>query len=327
MSVKTTHFKHYRRHLPDTPDIQADAPMSEAGRKLLAFQFNKLCQCEARLRKGGDATAIHDMRVTSRRLRSLIALFTPFYRDGTLVPFQKTIRLLAHRLGDIRDVEVMQAQVEAYLTTQPGVTPKGLDELKMLWTAQLERDNAALIDWLQGDHYGEFTVGFAQFLLEPGRDARKPRHGLSQPTLVRQVAPPAIYAQFAIVRAYEPVLATSPLPRLHALRIEAKRLRYTLEAFQEVLAPDAKIAIEAAIALQDQLGALHDADVTIHLITQIIEVDRQTHQAGKSVKALLAYKASVIADKKRLWAGVPEAWAAFIDPAVRQAIATSVAVL
>src|SRR5438105_779893 len=47
---------------------------------------------------------------------------------------------------------------------------------------------------------------------------------------------------------------------LHALRIAAKRLRYTLEVFEEVL-PEASLSIVQELTqLQDQLGELHDTD-------------------------------------------------------------------
>ncbi len=53
---------------------------------------------------------------------------------------------------------------------------------------------------------------------------------------------------------------------LHNLRIAAKRLRYTLEIFEDVL-PSASQAIrEELTQIQDELGALHDSDVMIALL-------------------------------------------------------------
>ncbi len=53
---------------------------------------------------------------------------------------------------------------------------------------------------------------------------------------------------------------------LHNLRIAAKRLRYTFELFEDVL-PSACQGIAKELAqLQDELGALHDADVMIALL-------------------------------------------------------------
>lgn len=53
---------------------------------------------------------------------------------------------------------------------------------------------------------------------------------------------------------------------LHNLRIAAKRLRYTLELFEDVLPEESKAVVEELTQIQDELGALHDHDVMIALL-------------------------------------------------------------
>jgi hypothetical protein len=53
---------------------------------------------------------------------------------------------------------------------------------------------------------------------------------------------------------------------LHNLRIAAKRLRYTLEIFQEALSPACESVIAEVEQIQEELGALHDSDVFIALL-------------------------------------------------------------
>src|SRR6266699_5947756 len=53
---------------------------------------------------------------------------------------------------------------------------------------------------------------------------------------------------------------------LHDLRIAAKRLRYTLEIFEEVLPEASKSVVKELTQIQDELGALHDSDVSITLL-------------------------------------------------------------
>lgn len=53
---------------------------------------------------------------------------------------------------------------------------------------------------------------------------------------------------------------------LHNLRIAAKRLRYTLEVFEEALPKQSKDIIQELTQLQDELGLLHDSDVLIALL-------------------------------------------------------------
>ena len=53
---------------------------------------------------------------------------------------------------------------------------------------------------------------------------------------------------------------------LHNLRIAAKRLRYTLELFEDVLPTVCQGIAKELAQLQDELGTLHDADVMIALL-------------------------------------------------------------
>ncbi len=53
---------------------------------------------------------------------------------------------------------------------------------------------------------------------------------------------------------------------LHNLRIAAKRLRYTLEIFAEVLPQECAPLLKEIEQIQDELGALHDSDVMIALL-------------------------------------------------------------
>ena len=53
---------------------------------------------------------------------------------------------------------------------------------------------------------------------------------------------------------------------LHDLRIAAKRLRYTLEIFEEVLPEASKSIVKELAQIQDELGELHDSDVMIALL-------------------------------------------------------------
>lgn len=53
---------------------------------------------------------------------------------------------------------------------------------------------------------------------------------------------------------------------LHNLRIAAKRLRYTLELFEDALPETSKAIVDELTQVQDELGLLHDSDVLIALL-------------------------------------------------------------
>jgi CHAD domain-containing protein len=55
------------------------------------------------------------------------------------------------------------------------------------------------------------------------------------------------------------------------LRIEFKKLRYTVEYFQEALGRRSKIVLDLCKELQDHLGDLNDSEVASHLLRQFID--------------------------------------------------------
>ncbi len=62
--------------------------------------------------------------------------------------------------------------------------------------------------------------------------------------------------------------AASPdnIQGLHDLRIAAKRVRYTLEVFEDFLPETSKAFVEELARLQDELGTLHDSEVMLALL-------------------------------------------------------------
>jgi hypothetical protein len=97
---------------------------------------------------------------------------------------------------------------------------------------------------------------------------------------------------------------------LHNLRIAAKRLRYTLELFEDAL-PAACQAIAKELAqLQDELGSLHDNDVMIALLRLCLG----SEDAGTLYEQALS-KADKQSGKGRLLLQ-PDLVAIALDPAV-----------
>jgi CHAD domain-containing protein len=93
---------------------------------------------------------------------------------------------------------------------------------------------------------------------------------------VRDSAGSRIWLAYEQVRAYESVLRWADIETVHQLRIAAKWLRYTLEFFREALGPEVDLLIPRVVALQDHLGLLNDADVTIAMTRQFLVANAGT---------------------------------------------------
>jgi len=184
-----------------------------------------------------------------------------------------------------------------------------------------------MIAYLDSSKYGDFVHAFQLFLETPGAGALKFKGYPPEPSLVRHVAPHLIYGCWGRVQAFDPMLEGAPVALLHALRIECKRLRYTLEFFGEVLGPEAKEVIAEVVRLQDHLGDLHDADVANVLLSDFLFASRDDLSERVIAPGVVAYLAVKQRELQMLVESFPEAWKRFNRREVRRWLANAVSAL
>ena len=321
----------------NSPGLLPDDPMSEAGRKTWWFHFLRMLKHEPGTRAGEDIEELHDMRVATRRMRAALRVFGDFFHPKALAPFNKGLRRTARALGFVRDLDVFEEKAGHYLGTLPEAARDGLDPLIESWHGERGAARAKMIAYLDSKRYQTFKREFADFLQTEGAGARPiptPTGSRIRPASyqVRHVAPRLIYTRYETVRAYETVLDDAQIETLHALRIDCKYLRYTLEFLREVMGPEARAVVEEVKAMQDHLGDLNDAEVAIAILNEFLE-EWDAAQAGvpliqrRSTEGIVTYLASRHAEKHRLVTTFPEAWARLNRKEVRRWLALAVAAL
>jgi CHAD domain-containing protein len=316
------------RVLLKSPGILPDDPMSEAGRKVLYLHFLRMLKHEPGTRAGEDIEELHDMRVATRRMRSAFRVFAPHFKSRAIRPYIVGLRRTARALGAVRDLDVFMQKAQVYLDDLGPERAADLDPLLATWKAQRVRSRKAMIDTLDSAKYCDFVEAFLLFLETPGAGARRSDRIPPKPTLVRHIAPQLIYTRWAGVQAFGPLLDDAPVSVLHALRIECKRLRYTLEFFREVLGPEAEQVIDEVVGLQDHLGELNDADVANALLSDFLFAPQRNGSAERMIApGVVAYLAIKQRELQSLIETFPQVWEHFCRPQVRQSLAGAVAVL
>jgi CHAD domain-containing protein len=152
------------------------------------------------------------------------------------------------------------------------------------------------------------------------------------PYLVREAVPVLIYNRLAAVRGFDAILEQASLEQFHALRIEFKKLRYTLEYFREVLGGEAKSIISEIKGLQDHLGDLNDARVAAEMLRDFLPRWDAIQAAlpvaeRRGPEPILDYLASRYAERQRLMLSFKDAWRRFNRPELREKLAMAVGVL
>ena len=262
-----------RSALPELPPLRADDSMAEAGRTVMWTHFMKMLANEAGTREGADIEFLHDMRVSTRRLRAAFLIFAPFYEEEAISQFNKDMRKAGRTLGAVRDLDVLIEKGMSYEAGLPAEAGKAITPLLEHWAGQREGARREMLAFLDGKVYRRFVEGFRTFLLTPGMGAKAIPPGEPVAHQVRHVIPRLIMERYEQVRAYEPIMSIAPLTTYHMLRIDCKRLRYALEFFQKLLGPDAPGAIKQVTAMQELLGAMQDAHVAEGVIGEFLALE------------------------------------------------------
>ena len=285
------------------PGLRLDEPMAEAGRRILRQQLAKMQQHESGSRSE-DSESLRQMRVATRRMRSLFSLLAGSYKPKAIGGYRQELRRAAHVLGAVRDLDVLILDLQEFQAAQPTVAA-GLEAAIRKLSKSRRKSRRALLDYLDSKAYARFVKRFGKFCTQAGAA------GLTVPPAaphqVRHCLPMLLHERLARVRAYETVLDDAPPATLHALRVECKQLRYALEFFQPLLgAPAARFILQVE-ALQDSLGRMNDIALSIERVQALKGLKR------KQAAAIAAYVRQRRAEWTACHAQFEAQWAVFSE--------------
>jgi CHAD domain-containing protein len=214
------------------------------------------------VRQNEDIECVHRMRVASRRLRNAFDLFADELPAAARRPWQKRLQGVTKALGAARDLDVQLAFLQEYMNARIGARAKdrpGLEHVRATLTARraaAQQDVLKALDRLKASDVLRGLAGWVQ-KHRRGRDGR-----IACADKLRVEAGRAVRQRLGALLAYAPYVEEPKAAKeLHALRIAAKHLRYTLEAYAPLYADALKAQIQWGRQLQDWLGEIHDCDV------------------------------------------------------------------
>lgn len=292
-----------------SPGILATDPMAEAIRKILRFHLGIMLDHEAESRSGKDIEDVHDMRVATRRMRAAFRLFGTYFEKKATRQFRDDLRETGRALGGVRDLDVFNWEAQKYLAG-PG---QGQDLTPLLesWRQQREAAQGRFIAFLDSERYQGFAADFCQFVESEGAGVKP--IAPPAPFQVRHTLPSSIWRFYETALAYETLFPDASPETLHALRIECKHLRYTLEFFREVLGPESNALIKDVVFVQDHLGNLQDAVVASALLKAFLKDWRKRAEKDPTndlepLAGVEAYRKYRQDEAARLIKTFPKAW-------------------
>jgi CHAD domain-containing protein/adenylate cyclase class IV len=305
-----------------TPGVTRDDLLAEAGRKVLRFHLARMLAREEGTRTGVRIEDLHGMRVATRRMRAAWRVFGDGFRLDRTRRMRSRLRVLAARLGAVRDLDVLIEAAQAHQATLPDVQAAAFDPLVRAWAENREIARQLMVRELDSGAYTRLVDEYRIFVTSEGAAVLAPASPVS-PHRVRDTAGSRIWLAYEQVRGYESVLRWADIETIHQLRIAAKWLRYTLEFFREALGPEVDQLVPRVVALQDHLGWLHDADVTIALTRQFL-VANAGRLATDQTEVIAAYLEGRERELERLRRTIGAPWRGVNGVAFRRLLGRAV---
>lgn len=213
--------------------------------------------------------SVHQMRVTVRRLRSVLATFRPMFDRERTEPLRAELKWLGLLLGDARDAEVLRDRIRDLVE---GEDPRLLDQGTIASAHQelthryLEYHDR-LVRELRSSRYAALVDDVEHLISDPPWAPRHEDHTAG--ALRKRVRHDWMRVGAAVARAEEGPDVAARQRSLHEARKAAKRARYAAEPLVPIYGADAERFVKAVGKVQESLGDLNDALVAMHQLRQL----------------------------------------------------------
>jgi CHAD domain-containing protein len=238
------------------PTVRADAGTRQIYDALLDIMIAN----EPGMRADLDTEFLHDYRVSLRRTRSLLGQIKNVFPEYVVDHFRNEFRWLAQATGAKRDLDVLLLNLRGMSDSLPVDDLAAL--LAFLGRKQLH-EQGLLEQLLESKRYRTLLASWRSFL----QDAPP---GVPEPTdaalpLVQVTSQRILRLYRRLVDQAKAIHDETPADAIHQVRIEAKKLRYMIDATRSLHdRSDLDRIIDRLKKVQSVLGDFNDAQVQEH---------------------------------------------------------------
>ena len=248
------------------------------------------------VRLGNDPKAVHDARVSTRRLRSDLKTLLPLLDESAVTLLRDELQWLGGSLGAVRDTDVL-AEGMCHLAKKLH-SEDSLPIESLVGQVHQERQEryVTLRNNLNDDRYITLLETLVRFASRA--PLVLPAVG---PSAARRIGVKLAHKAWKRVRKQVEELGPDPQDAaLHELRKRVKRARYAAELVDPLVHGDASdFAIKLA-DLQDVLGKLQDSVVADHWLRSRVASEVTSREAF-AAGALHAWELRQRAEARRCW--------------------------
>jgi CHAD domain-containing protein len=234
------------------PSARADTGASQIHQALLDIMVANEPGVHADL----DSEFLHDYRVALRRTRSLLGQIKEVFPPGAVMHFRTEFHWLARSTSAKRDLDVLLLSLRELSENLPA---GDLTDLLAFLCRKQEHEQALLQRVLESKRYRDLLASWRAFLGEPDR---VPEAGNAALPLSEVTSRRILRLHRRLVDQAMAIHEETPVDAIHQLRIEAKKLRYMIDATRSLHeSGDLDRIIDSLKKVQSVLGDFNDAQV------------------------------------------------------------------
>ena len=201
-----------------------------------------------------DPDAIHDLRVAIRRLNQSLRVFSAWFDARRVKKFRGRLKKLMERCGAVRNCDIAMEVLKA-AEWQDEAVSQGLEKERTYTHKKLHKT-------LQKWHHSHRAQRWRDRLAL----AADEEDSGNAAEIARGILPGMTEELFRA--GGEAAKAGSTHHQMHHFRLMAKRVRYTLEAFDPVYGIATAEIMESLKGLQERLGAINDCAATLVMVAR-----------------------------------------------------------
>jgi CHAD domain-containing protein len=122
------------------PDLDSQDAYGEAAAKIVSVRSAELAEHAQGVLDTGDIERVHDMRVTTRRLRAALEIFEPCFPEKPFADALGQVKQLADALGERRDRDVAIESLDGF--TEQLASPDRRGVASLIAVLREEQDEA-----------------------------------------------------------------------------------------------------------------------------------------------------------------------------------------
>lgn len=244
-----------------------DRPASEGARALLLALLDEARVRAPRLADGTDAEALHDFRVSIRRVRSALRSWRGVLGRAVRDKDMRRLRRVARTTAEARDAEVLLAWIAGMSGELPASQRPAAGWIAGRLGGGREADLSRAVE-----RFGAASVPIARRL---SRVKGQPGEETFGEALARRIR-----KQAGVVSSWlSHVEAPADAPVAHRARIAGKRLRYLIEPLRDAPGTTPGGALKQLKRLQDLLGELNDARLATNALGALVREAKSARQS------------------------------------------------